>query len=375
MRSDRRSFLKLGAAAGVAAAVRGPLPAAEALVRGGAAGKSILVLGGTNFLGPAVVESALARGHRVTLFNRGRTNPELFPQVEKLRGDRDPKKGDGLAALEGRKFDAVIDDCGYYPRMVRASAELLGPNVAHYVFVSSISAYAKLDVPDSDETAPVAKLADETVETMGEGYANYGGLKALCEKAAETACPGRTAVVRPGYIVGPNDPTDRFTYFPVRASKGGEMLAPGAPSDPIQVIDARDLGAFMVTLVEKGIAGVFNAVGPDRKLSMGEVLDSCKRAARSGVRFTWVPADFLKKEGESGEGTIPIWAPPEGETAGVHSCGNARAVKAGLRFRPIDDTVRDTLAWFETLPPERRANLKAGLSLEREKEILAKFRS
>lgn len=373
--SSRRTFLRTSAAAGAAALLHGPFAAASTRLLAPAEPLSMLILGGTGFLGPAIVEAAKPRGHKITLFNRGKTRPDLFPDLEKLQGDRDPLKGEGLKSLEGRKFDVVFDDCGYYPRMVKASAELLGPNVKHYVYVSSISCYAKNDVVGMDEDAPVAKLADETVETMGPNYQNYGGLKALCEQAADGACAGKATIVRPGYIVGPGDPTDRFTYFPVRASKGGEMLAPGSPADPIQVIDVRDLAEWMVLLAEKRTTGFFNAVGPEKKLSMGEVMDACAKAAANGVQFTWVPTEFLMKAGESGEGNIPIWAPPVGETAGFHTVSNARAVKAGLRFRPIDAITKDTLAWFRTLPAERQAKLKAGLSPEQESKLLADFKA
>jgi len=372
--SNRRTFLRTSAAASAAALLHGPLASAASRLAP-AEPLSILILGGTGFLGPAIVEAAKPRGHKITLFNRGKTNPALFPDLEKLQGDRDPNKGEGLKALAGRKFDVVFDDCGYYPRMVKASAELMAPNVKQYVYVSSISCYAKNDVVGMDETAECAKLADEAVENMGPGYANYGGLKALCEKAADAACPGKATIVRPGYIVGPGDPTDRFTYFPVRAAKGGEMMAPGSTEDPIQVIDVRDLAEWMVLVAETKTMGFFNAVGPEKKLSMGEVMDACKKAARNDVTFTWIPTEFLMKAGESGEGAIPIWAPPVGTTAGFHTVSNARAVKAGMKFRPIDVIVKDTLAWFKTLPAERQASMKAGLKPEQETKLLADFKA
>jgi len=370
MQTHRRRFLQLSLAASALAATRANVLAQTAGTPASAkpgSGKKILILGGTGFLGPALVEAAHSRGHTVTLFNRGKTRPQLFPDIEKLRGDRDPNKDEGLKALEGRKFDAVFDDCGYYPRMVKASAELLAPNVKHYVYVSSISAYAKNDAAGADETAAVGTMEDPTLETMGNNYEYYGPLKALCEQAAEKAMPGRVANVRPGYIVGPGDPTDRFTYWPVRVDRGGTMLVPGEPSDPIQVIDVRDLAEWMVRLAENNTAGVFNACGPDKKLSWGEVLDSCKAASKSPAAFRWVKAEELER---LGVGELPIWIPPVGEYKGFHSWSNARAVKAGLTFRPIKVTTQDTLAWFKTQPEERQSKLRAGLPPEKEAEVL-----
>ena len=213
----------------------------------------ILILGGTGFIGPWEVEAAKARGHEVTLFNRGKSRPDMFTELEKLKGDRDPDKDDGLSALVGRTFDVVIDNSGYYPRHVKASAELLGPNVKQYIYVSSISAYGQTDVEGQDETAPLATMDDPTVEEMGEGWVNYGPLKALCEGAAEAAMPGRVTVVRPGYIVGPGDHTHRFTYWPLRIREGGEVAVPGGPDDPIQVIDVRDLTEWIIHMAEQNI--------------------------------------------------------------------------------------------------------------------------
>ena len=247
--------------------------------------KTILILGGTGYLGPATVEAATARGHRLTLFNRGRTRPGLFPDIEVLLGDRDPKLGEGLKALEGRKWDAVIDNSGNFPRMVGASAKLLAPNVKQYIHISSISAYADNSKENADETAALATTSDPTIEKITEE--TYGPLKALCEKAAQEAFAGRAAIVRPGYIVGPDDPSGRFTYWPVRIDRGGEVLAPGAPSDPLQIIDVRDLGAWLIHMVEQGTTGVFNATGPKSRLAWGDVLEACRRATKSESKLTW----------------------------------------------------------------------------------------
>jgi len=376
MTTNRRDFLHMSLAAGALLATHAAARTQSDGEKRASSAKKILILGGTGFLGPAIVEAASARGHTLTLFNRGKTRPTLFPDIEKLHGDRDPKKDPGLKALEGRKWDAVIDDCGYYPRMVSASADRLGPNVKTYVYVSSISCYAKNDVEGADENAELAKIPDPTVEDMGKDYANYGALKALCEGAAEKSMPGRVAVVRPGYIVGPGDFSDRFTYWPVRFARGGDVIVPGEASDPIQIIDVRDLAEWIVKLAEDGTTGKFNAAGPAKRMSWGEVVEACKSAGKkdSGKdsRVHWVKADALEKLGLA---EFPIWSPYSGETKGFHTWSNARAVNAGLKFRPVETTAKDTLAWFRTLPQERQDKLKAGPSAADEEAALAKLPS
>ena len=329
-----------------------------------AAPTRILVLGGTGFLGPAIVNAARARGDVLTLFNRGKTNPGMFPDVEQLHGDRNGK----LEALAGRKWDVVIDTSGYVPRIVRMSAELLAPSVERYVFVSSISAYDESIPPGSDENARIAQLSDPATEDV---RASYGGLKAACERAAEAAMPGRVLVVRPGLIVGPGDPTDRFTYWPVRLAEGGEVLAPGTGDDPIQVVDVRDLGGWMVEMAGRRATGTFNAVGPASRTSMRAMLDACQPAAGPKAALTWVPTAFLEKEKVEPWGDMPVWIPAGGPESGMSQVSIARALAAGLRFRPLPDTARDTLAWWDGLPAERRARPRAGISREREKQVLA----
>ncbi|WP_426756585.1 NAD-dependent epimerase/dehydratase family protein [Myxococcus sp. Y35] len=328
----------------------------------------ILILGGTAFLGPALVEFARSRGHTVTLFNRGKTNPGLFPDVEKLAGDRDPNKGEGLKALQGRTWDAVVDTSGYVPRVVRASAELLAPHVQHYTFVSSVSVYQELTQMGLHEAAAVATVEDPTTEDVPK---HYGALKALSEQAAEAAMPGRVLNVRPGLIVGPDDPTDRFTYWPVRVARGGEVLAPGDGEDPIQFIDARDLAAFIIRSVERRITGVFNATGPEHTQLMRDVLEACKTALGSDARFTWADTAFLAKHQVESWTDLPAWVPRTGEERGLGAVSISRALAAGLTFRPVADTIRDTVAWFKTLPPERQAKLRAGLAPEREQQVLS----
>jgi 2'-hydroxyisoflavone reductase len=372
MTLERREFL--GASLSAMALLAARASARSSPQTSAPAGKlHLLILGGTGFLGPAIVEAAQKRGHTLTLFNRGRTRPHLFPDLEKLVGDRDPKKGEGIGSLKDRKFDVVFDDCGYYPRHVQASAEMLAPNVKHYVYVSSISCYAKNDVEGADETAPCGTMPDPTVETMGKNYEFYGPLKALCEQAAEKALPGRTTVVRPGYIVGPGDPTGRFTYWPVRFDRGGTIAVPGAASDPLQVIDVRDLAEWMVLLAEQRTIGVFNACGPEKKLPWGDAIEACKRASsakESQVR--WVPFDVLdaRKAEPEFQLDFPIWAPYAAETKGFHTVSNARAVKAGLKFRSIDTITKDTLAWWKTLADDDRSKRLAGPTAEQEQALL-----
>jgi 2'-hydroxyisoflavone reductase len=368
MTVSRREFIQWSAAATALAATGLDLAAAPAKV----APKKILILGGTGYLGPATIEIAQAHGHHVTMFNRGKTRPDLFPGVEKLHGDRDPKKGEGLKALEGGKWDAVIDNSGYYPRMVGASAALVAPFAKQYIYISSISAYKEPNPENGTEDAPLATLADPTVEDMGKDYANYGGLKALCEQAAQKAMPGRTTIVRPGYIVGPDDPSGRFTYWPVRFDKGGEIAVPGAATDPVEIIDVRDLAAWLVHLVEQGTTGAFNACGPDKRLAWGSLVADFQKAGNPNAKPVWIPADFMAKQ----EGfEFPIWAPYVGETKGFHTWSNARAMKAGLKFRPALDTVKDTLAWFKTQEKvEKGRNKLAGPTAEQETKLIAAWR-
>ncbi len=325
----------------------------------------LLILGGTIFVGRHLVEAALARGHTLTLFNRGQHGPELFPEVEKLRGDR---KAD-LSALNGRSFDAVIDTCGYVPRLVRASAELLAPNVGHYSFISSISVYAEYAQVGTDESAPVGTLADPTVEEVtGE---SYGPLKVLCEQAAEAALSGRALIIRPGLIVGPDDPTDRFTYWPVRVARGGPFIAPEQPGYLVQYIDVRDLAAWTINMVERGSTGVYNATGPAAPQPLGALLADCGAAAGVPVEPVWASAAFLAEHGVQPWSELPLWVPDAPDMAGFSQVSSAKAVAAGLRYRPTHATVADTLAWAATRPADHA--WRAGLSAEKEAELLARL--
>jgi 2'-hydroxyisoflavone reductase len=325
----------------------------------------ILFLGGTRFAGRHMVEAALSRGHQVTLFNRGQSNPDLFPGLERIRGDRDG----GLAPLEGRRFDAVVDTCGYVPRVVRASARVLAGSAGHYTFVSSMSVYPDETPPGLTEEMPVSTIVDATVEEITDE--TYGALKALCEHEVSEAFPDATLVLRCGLIVGPFDPSDRFTYWPHRVARGGEILAPGPPDYRLQVIDARDLAEWTLKMIESGQAGVFNAVGPAEPFTLKALLETCREVSGSDARFTWVTEEFITEAGAEPWSDLPLWLPAGFE--GVMQADVSKVARAGLQLRPLPDTVRDTLAWDATLPADRE--LKAGLTPEREAELLAAWRT
>ncbi|MBZ0286837.1 MAG: SDR family oxidoreductase [Anaerolineae bacterium] len=324
----------------------------------------ILILGGTHFLGRHLTESALKAGHEVTLFNRGKTNPGLFKNVEYLKGDRDASD---LSALKGRQWDAVVDTCGYVPRVVRESAELLADNVAHYTFISTISVYSDTTQYNMDEGGPLATIEDASREDVtGE---TYGALKVLCEKAAEAVMPGRVLHVRSGLIVGPHDPTDRFTYWPVRVALGGEILAPGHPNMRVQFIDARDQAEWVLAMAAARKAGIYNVTGPDYNLTMGKLLDTCKNVTRSDATFTWVNDEFLMEHEVGPFSELPLWIP---ETYnGLQSLNIDKALADGLAFRPLEDTIRDTLKWNSLRTgAEGSIKARAGLMQDREQTLL-----
>jgi len=324
----------------------------------------LLILGGTGFIGPHQVEYAVRRGHDVTLFNRGKTNPGLFPQIEQLKGDRN---GD-LESLKGRSWDAVIDNSASLPRWVRASAGLLKDSAKYYLFISSLSVFVDNSIVGIDEDSPVGKISDPTVEEITEE--TYGPLKALCEEETRKAFGDRAIVVRPGLIVGPGDRSDRFTYWPVRIDRGGEVLAPGNPADPVQIVDARDLAEWTVHLLESGTAGTFNAVGPSSPLTMGGMLHGIRAVTSVDISFTWVPADFLAEKSVQPWSDMPVWVPFTDDMKGFSQFNCRKAINAGLRFRPLAETARDTIDWFKSQPDDRQGKMKAGLSADREKEVL-----
>lgn len=338
------------------------------------AGRSlkILVLGGTRFIGPHTVRYALDRGHDVTLFNRGRTNADLFPGLETIIGNRDPGIGLGLAGLRGRSWDAVIDNSGFVPRIVGASAALLADKVEQYLFVSSICQYHDWAEggKGGTEARPRATLEDPSTEDV---QSHYCALKAYCELAAEAAMPGRVTQIRPGLIVGPRDNTDRFTYWPVRIARGGEVLAPGRPADPTQFVDARDLAEFIVHCLEVRLVDSYNVVCPT--MPFGNLLDTCLRVIDSDASLVWVPADFLAEHDVQPWRDVHMWVDGNSTLAGALGWSAQKAIDAGLGFRPVDETVRDTLDWFRSLPPERQANLRAGMGADKEAAVLGAWRS
>lgn len=340
--------------------------AASAWMGGGALAKSkplrILILGGTGFIGPHFVRTLRDRGHVLTLFNRGKRNPGLFPDVETLIGDRNGP----IDALRNRDWDVVIDDSGYLPKQVRLTTQLLEGRVPYYLFISSISAYADFKSTSIDENYPLAKLANPDSENIAE---DYGALKAACEQIVIDAYGKHSAIVRPTYIVGPGDHTDRFTYWPVRVSRGGEMLAPGSAGDPVQFIDVRDLADFVRVCVEARVAGRYNACNPPRSVTMGELLDTSKRISGADTTFVWVSPEFLDAQKLLDSNEIPIWAPAHGDWAGFSQVSCARAVARGLRFRDLSTTVTDTLTWHAQRPAEQQ-HLRAGLAPQREAELL-----
>jgi len=371
MATTRRTFIKLSAAASGAFGLG--IRSARLFAENSVKPLRILILGGTGFTGPYQVRYALSRGHQVTTFNRGKTHPgELPKEVEQLIGDRNGQ----LDPLKGRKWDVAIDNPTTLPAWVRDAAQILKGNVERYVFISTISVYA--DTANGvDENAPLAKYDGpdpykETLEAMkASGYKTYGPLKALSEKEAEKWFPGKTLIIRPGLIVGPRDETDRFTYWPVRIDRGGEVLAPGEPGDPVQFIDARDLAEWTIRMVENRETETYNATGPAKPLAIGEMLNQIKAALNSEAKFTWVPADFLGKEKVEAWSDMPVWT---GEESGMARTSIARALAKGLTFRPLGETARDTLAWFKSQPQDRQSKLRAGLTPEREAEVLAQWR-
>jgi len=372
MDTQRRRLLAAGLAAGALASLAGSLPARAARPL------RLLILGGTGFIGPYQVRYALQRGHEVTLFNRGR-NPQQWPgTVTELTGDRE--RGE-LSALADREWDVCIDNPTSLPAWVRDAGKVLRGRVGHYLFVSTISVYAGSDQPGADETAPLAEYRGsdpmaETGATLRADMSLYGPLKVRSEREAVLQFGEQaTTIVRPGLIVGPGDPTDRFTYWPARLDRGGDVLAPGDGRDPVQFIDARDLAEFTVRLAESRRAGAFNATGPIEPLTMAGMLQAIGRATDTPSTLHWVPAEFLEGQGVGPWMDMPVWVPGTGDSAGFARRGNARALQAGLTCRPTAVTAADTLQWFRGLPEERRDTLRAGLPAEREARVLAAWQA
>ncbi|MEE4244011.1 MAG: NAD-dependent epimerase/dehydratase family protein [Kangiellaceae bacterium] len=356
---NRRSFIKTSILAGVGLST---LP-----VFASPSGKKlkILIMGGTGFLGPHTVNAALAQGHTVTLFNRGKSNPHLFPDLEKIKGDRNTKD---IEKLKDRKWDVVIDTSAYYPRSINMAMEVLKENIDQYLLVSTISVYSDWSVVGMDESAPVATMEDPTSEDVRQFY---GPLKALCEQAAVKHMPGKVTVIRPGLIVGPLDKTDRFTYWPVRVSQGGEILAPGDGTDYIQFIDVRDLAEWMVYCLDHSIIGTFNAQSNGKDITMKNLLDSCVKMINPTAQVTWVPTEFLEKHQVQPWAEMPVWIPAKGAYAGSGMMSSVKAYSNGLKQRPIDSVVKDCFDWYQEQPAERKKQLRAGISKDKEQKVLA----
>lgn len=391
MQRSRRDFLVVSTvlAAGVLA---GATPASAQ--DGAADGKGdeklkILFLGGTGFLGPHTIEILVDHGHEVTLFNRGNRD-ELFPDLELIEGNRIVDVEPGLDPLKaaidaGRRWDAVIDTASVHTWTENA-AQLLKDAADHYVYISSLSAYASTAGDGRSEGDELASMPDDVADSIDRlpyDMRYYGAVKARSEAAAEKAFPGHATVIRPGLIVGPRDFTHRFTYWPARVREGGEVLAPGDPTDPVMFIDVRDLAAFVVKAIEDDLYGVYNANGPvDGVMTIGGLLDACKRVTSSDASFTWADAEFLGERGIGPWQQMPVWIPPIGEMEGFHKTDLSKARKAGLTTRPVEETIRDTLAWFDGWLPEIKESRgfeykpgenAAGISREQEAQVLTEW--
>ncbi|MFT7618261.1 MAG: 2'-hydroxyisoflavone reductase [Planctomycetota bacterium] len=363
MSIDRRDFLKRSGIAGVLGLVA-PLTAASKQDTRSSAPKKmkVLIIGGTSLIGPHVVATLKKRGHEITLFNRGRTNTHLFPELEKLRGDRNKD----LSALKGRKWDVVIDNCGYFPKQIRKSTAVLKDS-GFYMFISSVSAFANAHLEDTNDNSPLGKIDNPEEQERITG-ANYGPLKACCERETTKAFPGQSVIVRPGLIVGPGDSSDRFTYWPTRSARGGEMLAPGKPEWGTQFIDVRDLADWMVHLCEKKTLGTFSALGPNKPLPFGDLLESCKRTSQSDAKFLWMTPEFMKANKISAWGDMPLYVHPSDNMKRPAMISNKTSVAAGLKFRPVDETTKATLDYH--LSRDKTRKFRAGISAKREAEVI-----
>lgn len=391
MSTDRRTFIKISAATGGALALgtpRVPLMAAEPTKTSPSSGRdpgrasaplNILILGGTGFTGPEQVDYALARGHKITLFNRNRTRPDFFKgKVDQVIGDL----GGDASALKGKKFDVVIDNPTTLPYWVRNVAQYMKGNVGHYIFISTISTYPDNATPNADESAattPMPQGVDPYTTVREHAGQYYGALKTFSEQEVARQYGSNHTVIRPGLIVGPLDRSDRFTYWPARIDRGGEVLAPGTPDDPAQIIDSRDLAEWTVRVAENKTLGTFNATGPAKPTTMAEVLYGIKAVTTAGASFVWVPTDFLATQEVRGWRHMPIWLPPSGPTAGFLRRNIDKAVAAGLTFRPLAETARDTLEWHKKRPAEELKRMEdgavAGIPAAKEAAVIAAWRA
>ncbi|MEN1728660.1 MAG: NAD-dependent epimerase/dehydratase family protein [Pseudomonadota bacterium] len=334
---------------------------------------NILILGGTGFTGPFQVRYALARGHRVTIFTRGTRQLDWPGPVEQLVGDRNEGN---LDALKDRQWDVCIDNPTSVPVWIRDAGEVLQGNVDHFLFTSTLSVYADNSEAGADESAATLPYTGEdamaeTMQSLRANMALYGPLKAESEREVERWFPEQNTIIRPTLIVGPGDQTDRFSYWPLRMARGGQVLAPGDGNDPVQIIDARDLAEFTIRMAEAQVGGAFNACGPDYRFTFESMLHGIRAVTGVAADLNWAPAEFLAEQGLNPWSDMPVWLPSQGEYAGFSSRSNARAIEAGMTFRPFADTVSATLEWFREQPDERQAQVRSGISAEREAEALA----
>lgn len=326
----------------------------------------ILIIGGTKFLGRALVDAAIEKGHKLTLFNRGQTNPDLYPEIEQIRGDRDGE----ISNLGDRKWDVVIDNCGYVPRVVNQSVEFLKDKAKAYVFISSISVYTETAELNRTEDAPVIELEDKTTEDIMATSESYGGLKYLCEEAVDNVFEN-SLIIRPGLIVGPHDPTNRFTYWPVRIRKGGKILTPSDENYPVQIIDVRDLANFILHLIENNIYGAFNVTGPDKSHSLGTIFDACKSFSQNNPEIVKADEQWLLDHEVQPWMEMPLWIPDDAGRA-LMQVSIEKGLKQGLKFRPLTETVKDTLDWYDYIKGDDQ-EWNAGLNSEKEIELLSKL--
>ena len=360
MMPSRRQFVARAAAVGGALTL--PASAWRPAPRPAAKAQRVLFLGGTGFIGPHMVRYAMARGHQVTLFNRGKTAPGMFPGVETLIGDRDGK----LEALKGREWDVVVDNSGYVPRHVRDTSQLLAGKIGRYIFISTGSVY-QFNQPFIDEDSKLVEITDPASEDV-EKY--YGELKVLCEQAVSQIHGKRGSILRLHVVAGPGDPTDRYTYWPVRIAAGGNVIAPGDPTHPVQFIDVRDLAEFVGRVIETDTPGTFNVAGPSfQPVGMAEYLYGVRGAFANAVAFTWVDEKFLEER----KIRYQLWISQNGPARGASQVRSQRAIAAGLTFRPLAVTARETYDWFRSEPAERQAKL--GLTLERDAQLLAEWKA
>ena len=358
---NRRDFLKTSSAVGVAVAT---LPLNSLLAKNRKK-LNVLILGGTGFLGSHIVEAVLALGHTVTLFNRGKTNPDMFRELETIIGDRNT---DAINKLANRKWDTIIDTAAYFPRSVEGVMNATKNNIKHYLFISTISVYADWSVVGMDESSPLGVIDDPTEEKItGE---TYGPLKVLCEKAVDKHMPHKHTIIRPGLIVGPRDKTDRFTYWPVRIHKGGEVLAPGNGNDYIQYIDVRDLAEWVAHCIQNSILGIYNAQSNASDTTIKRLLETCVKTLNPKTKLVWVPTEFLEKNDVAAWQEMPTWIPPKGDYLGSGTMSSKKAYQNGLKERPMKVIIKDCFDWFFSLSDERKMTLKAGITVEKEKKVL-----